>query len=237
MTSTSKEFHPYGLSLHTYKGGKPRYQINPYPIASGYPVSIAAGDPVSLYPSLTGGGAWPANAATPAGTIVRTPMSYAGSSGITASTYLPILGVFTNVMFEDSKNGRYSEQNYWDANTTTFGGLPALVNVNDLPGSVFMIQAQNISANINVAVPRTIIGGNYNFATLTGSNPAVLPSIDARAHTSTVGLDISSPGFQCTVLGLADIPNNNWDDKFPNLLVRINAHRFSAPIASAYPVS
>lgn len=226
----SQTIAPYGLSLFENKGAGSSFPTFTYTMASGYGVSLGAGDPVSICPPVVGG----ANG----GNIVLGQVS-AGNfptvintvgANVTLTTYPPLVGVFQGVQYTDSQ-GNSQRAAYWPAGTTTFTppstNVAQSVNVivNDLPYCIFKIQSNALVTSAQV------MGNNYNFT------PGVASS---SQKTSTFALNTTQNGGAggglygfCTVIGIApSTPGNpnNWGDPVTDLLVMINYHRYKAPV-------
>lgn len=199
-------FNPFGFSFASYKGGKYRAASSQYPIQSGAaftfggnPTGLASGDLVGIN----------SNGANP-GYIG--PANTNGTS--TAATAL-VLGVFVNVQYTDP-SGTFQELPIWARGQTTFGGFDGAVTVDDVPLSVYNVQA-------NQPLMSTYIGRNYSFSMQsTGDN--------TNLQQSTMFLDVSSYEQNALaslkIVGLAPIPNNNWTDPYPIVQVIINNHMY-----------
>lgn len=212
-------FNPYGFSHQQKIGGKPRHYTFQFPLpvttaGVGYANNIAAGDPVSWDP--IGGGFE---------TFVGIPTIPVGAT--TRAT----LGTFLSVSYTDVF-GASQLNTIWVANTPVLPGTIPMVTVDCDPNVVWQTMCNGTPVGLNAVTGASGRSYNYTFAGLTGgtgSNNPNTPNLNTK--TSTACLDIVSGAkpaawSNCIILGLAEIPNNNWTDPYPEVLVIYNNHQF-----------
>lgn len=214
-------FNPFGLSLVSYKGGKYKGTTSPYPITSGLQATftfakntptnvsgIGQGDMVMIYDN--------------AGSLnlAWSPYTLNGTFQLTTQYY--VWGVFNAVTYTDI-TGTDKELPFWASLTQTFNGKPAVATIDDVPNNVYQIQA-----NGAISTAANQVGCNYGFSMLaggpntqTGQSTAFLDTGQLLNAGNAQGGAIYAP---LKIVGLADIPNNNWTDPYPIVNVVINNH-------------
>lgn len=214
----SVSFNPYGFSHVERVGGKPRAHTFQFPLAVPYATTIAAGD-VAVLSNLgtTGGNGGVVSAAdqviNPAGPVVAT-----GVGGT-----VPPCGVFVAFSYI-APNGQSVLTPIWTASTPVFPGTCPTATVDIDPNAIFQVQCDGTFAFTNPGL-QTAIGRNYTF------NPGT-PNTNTQTSTASLAIATSAGSASGTVnawypfkiIGLAEIPNNNWTDAFPQVLVIPNFH-------------
>lgn len=128
----------------------------------------------------------------------------------------PILGVAAGFAWVDPTTKRPVRQNYIPADTSSAGLLDGsdrpTAYVVDNPFALFLIQA-------NASVSAGDLGLNFNVTAVGGDVDTVYGvsrySLLASSRTSAVGTAVK-------LVGLANIPDNNWSDPYPVVVVKMN---------------
>lgn len=136
----------------------------------------------------------------------------------TGTTTLTPYGVAVGFSYVDPTLGYWQNSQYWPASTTTgydTGPLRPCVKVVTDPNAVFMIQADG-------SIPQTALGANGDIVQTAGT------SIFGKSRNalSSVALDTTSTR-PLRVVGLAQIPGNDWGDAYTIVLVKFNNHQLT----------
>jgi len=136
----------------------------------------------------------------------------------TGTTTLTPYGVAVGFSYVDPTLGYWNNQQYWPASTTTgysTGPLRPSVKVVSNPDAVFMIQADDTLA-------QTALGANAAIVQTAGT------SVFGKSRNA---LDASSVATTDTlplrIVGLADMPGNEWGDAYTIVLVKFNNHQLT----------
>ncbi len=136
----------------------------------------------------------------------------------TGTTTLTPYGVAVGFSYVDPSIKYWNNTQYWPASTTTgitTGTQRPSVKVVDNPNAVFMIQADG-------SIPQSALGANGDIVQTAGS-----ASIGkSRNALSSVTLDTVSTR-PLRVVGLAQLPDNDWGDAFTIVLVKFNNHQLT----------
>lgn len=134
------------------------------------------------------------------------------------TTTLTPYGVFVGCSYVDPGIKYWLNSNYWPASTTT--GITSGIErptgkVVDDPNAVFMIQADGSLAQ-----------------TALGANAAIVQTADTSVYgKSRNTLNSSSVNTTDTlplrIVGLANLPDNDWDDAYTIVLVKFNNHQLT----------
>ncbi|MFA5898351.1 MAG: hypothetical protein WC829_04480 [Hyphomicrobium sp.] len=136
----------------------------------------------------------------------------------TGTTTLTPYGVAVGFSYVEPTYKYWNNSQYWPASTTTgiaTGFTRPSVKVVSDPNAVFMIQADG-------AIPQTALGANGDIVQTAGSS-AIGKS---RNALSSVTLDTVSTR-PLRVVGLADLPGNEWGDAYTIVLVKFNNHQLT----------
>lgn len=136
----------------------------------------------------------------------------------TGTTTLTPYGVFVGVSYVDPALGYWLNGQYWPASTTTgydTGPLRPTCKVVDDPNAVFMIQADD-------TVAQTALGANAAIVQTAGASTFG----KSRNSLSASSIDTTNT-LPLRIVGLAQLPDNAWDDAFPILLVKFNNHQLT----------
>lgn len=193
----SATFNPYGFSHVAKIGGKPRSQTLQFPLAPAYNVSLAAGDVVSF--SLPAGGGYIVQATVP--------------TAAPTAAQQPILGIFVSVQYTDP-TGTNQLTTLWTANTPVAPGTVPLATVDVDPGVIYQAQ---INSNLGAGLTsvQSLIGVNVSFA-------ATAPNANTKTSTMALAAGNNNVWQPFKIIGLAEIPNNAWNDAYPEVLVVMN---------------
>lgn len=136
----------------------------------------------------------------------------------TGTTTLTPYGVAVGFSYVDPSIKYWNNSQYWPASTTTgitTGPGRPLIKVSNNPDAVFMIQADG-------SIPLSALGANGDIVQTAGST-----SIGkSRNALSSVTLDTVSTR-PLRVVGLAQMPDNDWGDDFTIVLVKFNNHQLT----------
>lgn len=153
------------------------------------------------------------------------PVAYVGTGGIAlAAAGAAAAGVFQGCEYNTpNAAGRRVISNYWPANTVATNIVAYLTTD---PEIVYQVQA-------NATLAATAIGSTYDWSA------NVSASGDVATGQSTVGLNVASKstaptGAGLIVMGLVKAANNNWDDAYPVVLVKIAEPQFGSAILPLY---
>lgn len=128
----------------------------------------------------------------------------------------PILGVAMGFGWVDPTSKQPVLDSYLPADTSSAGSFEGIdtrpvVYVADNPNAIFLVQA-------DASVSAGDVGLNFNTTTL---------GADTLYGVSRAALDASTRTSAITgavkIVGLARVPDNNWSDPFPLVLVRMNS--------------
>ncbi len=136
----------------------------------------------------------------------------------TGTTTLTPYGVAVGFSYVDPSIKYWNNTQYWPASTTTgieTGSQRPSVKVVTNPDAVFMIQADG-------SIPQSALGANGDIVQTAGT-AAIGKS---RNALSSVTLDTTSTR-PLRVVGLAQIPGNDWGDAFTIVLVKFNNHQLT----------
>jgi len=172
----------------------------PFPLLSGYAVTLQAGDPVNLL-----------------GTIGTA--SNGGTTGIATSDQTrtgtvapcPVLGIFVGVSYTDA-DGRFVQDAQWTASTVTFGAANATAWVVEGDQNEFIVQADGAIGTIE-------IGAQYNMIGFAAAGS--LKRSATMLNTTTGPLADGTQG-QFQVLEFVEDGKNTQADTYPLVVVRIS---------------
>jgi hypothetical protein len=126
------------------------------------------------------------------------------------------VGSFMGVEYTHTATGRRIVSNQWPANTVATAIVAYFTRDQKIR---YRIQS---SATLAIAV----VGEQFDWGTATAGNTTTgLSSMSLNAGSSA-----GNAGLR--VIGLADDPDNAWDDLFVNLIVEISEHQDTADVAA-----
>jgi len=167
----------------------------PFPLASGYAVTLQHGDPVKLADTIGGG---TIDLATTDGTRNGT------ASGV------PVLGVFVGVDYVDS-TGKPVKDKQWLASTATFGSVAATAWVIEGDQNEFEVQADGTIAKAD-------IGSQCD---LTGFASAGSTSLGISAATVSASPVADDAQGQFQIVDFVEDGANTAGDTYTRVIVRI----------------
>jgi hypothetical protein len=184
---------PFGFRLARQPSvhGAPR----PFPLASGYAVTLCMGDPVKLADTIGGG---TIDLATTDGTRTGTV------SGV------PVLGIFVGVEYTDAQ-GKPVKDNKWVASTATYGAAAATAWVIEGDQNEFVVQADGVIAKADIGTQCDLTGFASAGSTMTG--------ISAATVSATAVADDAQGQFQ--VIDFVEDGSNTAGDTYTQVVVRI----------------
>ena len=127
-------------------------------------------------------------------------------------------GVFLGCSYIANGTGYFLTAQSWPASTTTAvttGPGRPLCKVSTNPSGVFMMQADG-------SVPLTALGANAAIVQTAGT--AAIGKSRNALGASTIATTSSLP---LRIVGLAEIPDNDWGDAFTIVLVKFNNHQLN----------
>lgn len=145
------------------------------------------------------------------------PVKLSGGVIVSAGTGSgPLLGVANGFVWVDPATKQPQLRNSIPADTSSAGFIDGsdrpTAYVIDNPFATFLIQA-------DASVTAGDLGLNFDVTAASGDVNAVYGTsqyaLDASTRTSAVGTALK-------LIGLANIPDNNWGDPFPVLVVKLN---------------
>ena len=131
----------------------------------------------------------------------------------TGTTTLTPWGVFMGCRYIEPATGFALDSQYWPASVTT--GLKVYAKVMTNPFGVFQIQG-------DAATTIAAIGANAAIVQTAGT-AAIGKSRNALSVSSINTTDT----LPLRIVGLAAIPNNEWTDTYPDMLVKFNNHQLT----------
>lgn len=134
------------------------------------------------------------------------------------TTTLTPQGVFVGCSYISPTLGYYLNSQSWPAATTTGvttgAGKPTAYVVND-PNAVFMIQGDG-------SIPLSALGANAAIVQTAGT-AAIGKSRNALSVSSIDTTDT----LPLRIVGLAELPGNDWGDTYTIVLVKFNNHQLT----------
>lgn len=137
----------------------------------------------------------------------------------TGTTTLTPYGVAVGFSYVSPSLGYWLNAQCWPASTTTgvaTGLQRPSVKVVDNPNAVFMIQA-------NGSVPQTALGANAAIIQTAGNTTFPQNSRNALSASSIDTTDT----LPLRIVGLAQLPGNDWGDAYTIVLVKFNNHQLT----------
>lgn len=136
----------------------------------------------------------------------------------TGTTTLTPQGVFVGCSYIDPGIKYFLNAQFWPGGTTTGittgAGKPTGYVVND-PNAVFMIQA-------NGSVPLAALGSNAPIVQTAGS-----ASIGKSRNALNAAAIDTTDTLPLRIVGLAELPDNDWGDAYTIVLVKFNNHQLT----------
>lgn len=131
----------------------------------------------------------------------------------TGTSTLTPYGIFVGCRYIEPATGFALDSQYWPASTTT--GFTVYAKVVTNPFGVFQIQADG-------ALTLGAMGANAAIVQTAGtaSNGKSRNALNASSVNTTSTLPLR-------IVGLAQIPGQNWTDSYPDVLVKFNNHQLT----------
>lgn len=167
----------------------------PFPLASGYAVTLQHGDAVKLADTIGGG---TIDLATTDGTRTGT------ASGV------PVLGIFVGVEYLDS-TGKPVKDKQWIASTATYGAAAATAWVIEGDQNEFEVQADG-------AIAKADIGSQCDLTGFSAAGSTMIGNSIATVSASPVADDAQG---QFQVIDFVEDGSNTAGDTYTRVIVRI----------------
>jgi hypothetical protein len=193
---------PFGFRPSFHNSGQIRSKA--YAIATGYAVSIFAGDPVKIVADGT----------------IQLGTSDGTRSGTTDG--IKLLGIASGFEWLDS-TGKPTISPFWTGSTAVYNSGQATIWVNDDPETLFDVQYAN-PGTVGTTSMQAAVGheADWTVASPGGSTSTGISS------TSLTVLQATSGQFQIT--GFQGNINDSLTDAYAIVTVRINEHQYKAAV-------
>ncbi len=188
---------PFGFRLARQPSvhGTPR----PFPLLSGYAVTLQHGDPVNLLGTI--------GTSSNGGTVglATTDQTRTGTS-----PGVPVLGIFVGCEYIDSE-GRPVKDRQWTASTATFGSANAIAWVIEGDQNEFVVQADGAIASIKIGSQVDLTGFSAAGSSYTKTSIATV--------SATPVADDAQGQFQ--IMEFVEDGKNTAGDTYTQVIVRI----------------
>lgn len=131
----------------------------------------------------------------------------------TGTTSLTPYGIFVGCRYIDPNTGFALDAQFWPASVTT--GFTVYAKVVTNPFGVFQIQADG-------ALALSALGANASIVQTAGTS-SIGKSRNALSASSVATTD----GLPLRIVGLAQIPGQDWTDSYPDVLVKFTNHQLT----------
>lgn len=191
---------PFGFRLARQRANNGA--ARPFPLLSGYAVTLQKGDPVNLLGTI--------GTASNGGTVGLATGDQTRSGAGAGVVGVPVLGIFVGVTYTDV-DGKLVQDSQWTTGTVTKGAVNAVAWVVEGDTNEFIVQADGTIGTIE-------IGGQYDMIGFAAAGSLKRSATMLNTTTGPIADDVQG---QFQVLEFVEDGLNSQADAYPLVLVRI----------------